>query len=52
MSNNKILRFLSEYADAKLFDAEEEENSIKSKEKYLEYEGMRELINALIDELR
>jgi len=52
MDENKVLRFLSEYAEGKLYDAEQEQNSKKSKVKFNEYAGMREIIDALIDELK
>jgi hypothetical protein len=48
--DDKILRFMSEYAEVTLYDAEKETNPTISREKYLKYDGMRELINAVIDE--
>lgn len=46
-----ILEFMSEYAEFYLADAEKETNPTKSREKYTKYAGMRELINAVIDEM-
>lgn len=47
-----VLKFISEYADFHLAEAEKETNPTKSREKYTEYNGMRELINAVIDEMK
>lgn len=47
----EVLEFMSEYADFHLADAEKETNPTKSRGKYSEYQGMRELINAVIDEM-
>lgn len=48
----KILRFLSEYTEGVLYEAEQEKNSLKSQKRYNEYTGMREIINALIDDIK
>lgn len=47
----EILEFISEYADFYLAEAEKETNSFKMREKYAKYDGMRELINVVIDEM-
>lgn len=47
----ELLHFISEYADAHLAEAEAEVNPAKAREKYAEYNGMRDLINAAIDEI-
>lgn len=47
----EVLEFISEYADFYLAEAEKEANPTKSREKYTKYNGMRELINAVIDEM-
>lgn len=47
----EVLEFISEYADFYLVEAEKETNPTKSREKYTKYDGMRELINAVIDEM-
>ena len=46
-----VLEFISEYADFTLMDAEKENNDKKARKKYTKYAGMRELINAVIDEM-
>ena len=48
----EVLEFISEYADFYLEEAEKEVNPTKSREKYIKYAGMRELINAVIDEMK
>lgn len=47
----EVLEFISEYADFHLAEAEKETNPTKSREKYTEYNGMRALINAVIDQM-
>ena len=47
----EVLEFISEYTDFYLVEAEKETNPTKSREKYIKYEGMRELINVVIDEM-
>lgn len=47
----EALEFISKYAEFYLAEAEKEMNPTKSREKYMKYDGMRELINALIDEM-
>ena len=47
----EILEFISKYADFYLAEAEKETNSFKVREKYAKYDGMRELINVVIDEM-
>lgn len=46
-----VLEFISEYADFYLAEAGKENNASKSREKYIKYDGMRELINAVVDEM-
>lgn len=48
----EILEFMSEYAYFQFAEAEKEKNSEKAKEKYARHRGMRELINAVIDEMK
>lgn len=47
----EVLEFISEYTDFLLAEIEKENNSTKFKEKHLKYSGMRELIDAVIDEM-
>ena len=47
----EVLEFISEYAEFYLVEAEKEANPTNSMEKYTKYAGMRELINAVIDEM-
>lgn len=46
----EVLEFMSEYAEFHLSEAEKEKNPTKSREKYSEWSGMRDIINAVIDE--
>ena len=48
----EVLEFMSEYADFLLAEIEKENNSAKFKENYFKHCGMRELIEAVIDEMR
>lgn len=48
----EVLEFISEYADFLLAEIEKENNSDKFKEKYFKHQGMRELIEAVINEMR
>lgn len=47
----EVLDFISKYAELHLAEAEKESNPTKSIEKYSQYDGIRELINAVIDEM-
>lgn len=48
----EVLEYMSEYADFCLEEAEKEVDPTKSREKYIKYAGMRELINVAIDEMK
>lgn len=47
----EVLEFMSEYADFLLADIEKENNTTKRREKCFAYSGMREMIEAVIDEM-
>ena len=47
----EVLEFISEYADFLLAEIENENNPTKFKEKHFKHCGMRELIDAVIDEM-
>lgn len=50
-TTQEVLDFMNNFAETKLEDSQNDPNSTSSREKYDQYVGMRELINAVIDEI-
>ena len=50
-TSQDVLDFMNNFAETKLEDSQNDPNYTSSKEKYDQYAGMRELINAVVDEI-
>lgn len=48
----EVLEFISEYVDSCLEEVKKETNPSKAKIKYREYDGIRKLLNTLVDEMK
>lgn len=46
-----VLEFMDIFTETKLEDSQNDPNYASSREKYDQYAGMRELINAVVDEI-
>ena len=47
----EVLDFMNNFAETKLEDSQNDPNPTSSREKYDQYAGMRELINAIVVEI-